>query len=189
MSNKPVLVEVKVSDILPLSENPRIIDTYKYQSLVSSLREFPDMMAVRPMIINKENRVLCGNMRYRAITELGWETVMVYQVDLTPEQEQELIIKDNLSYGDWDDELIDQDWDKGMVDRWMGIEKVDYSLLDYEDLTPELESMSTGLRKAITVEMGGLAEEGKELVRRARKEGLYVGAIFIDALKQYHENT
>lgn len=180
---------VPILELVPLSENPRIIDTYKYQTLVASMRDFPEMSRIRPLLVNLQGEILCGNMRYKAALELGWSDISVIYVDLPKEKQDELVIKDNISYGDWDDQLLETYWDKSDYEKWLGIEKIDYSLLDYEDLTPDLDNMTGGVRKAISVEMGTYSAEVKELVKQARKKGLYIGAIFYQALNDFHENT
>lgn len=172
-----------VSQLSNYELNPRIIDTYKYQTLITSLREFPEMLQARPLIIDEDFKILCGNMRYRACLELGYKEVPAKMVTLSEEKKQELIIKDNLLYGEWDDEIIDADWDRNLFDKWMGFEQVDYSNLNYEDLGSLLEDMSSGVKKAIQIDFGNNYEEAKELERQCRANHIYIGGVFIDTFK------
>ena len=77
------------------------------------------MFNIRPIIIDEDNMVLGGNMRLKALEELGYEEVEIIKVyDLTQEQKKEFIIKDNLSYGDWDWEMLELDWDIELLQDW-----------------------------------------------------------------------
>lgn len=69
------------------------------------------MTEIREVVVNKDMMILGGNMRFQAAKELGWKTIPVKIVDLSPEEEKEFIIKDNLSKGEWDWELLEKDWD------------------------------------------------------------------------------
>jgi hypothetical protein len=172
-----------VSQLSNYALNPRIIDTYKYQTLITSLKEFPQMLQARPLIIDENHKILCGNMRYRACIELGYTEVPAKMVKLSDAQKQELIVKDNLLYGEWDDAVIDADWDRNLFDKWMGFEQVDYSNLNYEDLGSLLDDMSSGVKKAIQIDFGMNFEEAKELEKQCRAKHIYIGGVFIDAFK------
>ena len=100
-------------------DNPRFIRDEKFTKLVKSLREFPDMAKLRPLIVNAEMVVLGGNMRLKAMQELKWETVPVIVAEnLTPEQEAEFIIKDNVGFGEWDWEMLANQWDADLLTDW-----------------------------------------------------------------------
>ena len=100
-------------------DNPRFIRDEKFTKLVKSLREFPDMAKLRPLIVNAEMVVLGGNMRLRAMQMLNWETVPVIVAEnLTPEQQREFIIKDNLSYGEHNWEMLANQWDAELLTDW-----------------------------------------------------------------------
>lgn len=87
--------------------NPRTIKDEKFNKLVKSIQEFPKMLELRPIIVNDEMIVLGGNMRLKACKEAGLKKIPVIKAsDLTPEQQKEFIIKDNVGYGDWDWSLI-----------------------------------------------------------------------------------
>lgn len=167
-----------------LNTNPRIIDTFKFQTLVNSIREFPEMMNIRPLVVDENMYILCGNMRYRACRDLGWDSIPAIMVDLPEDKKQELLIKDNISYGEWDDDAIEQDWNVDLFNKWMGRETFDYSALDYTDLTGDMDAMSAGVKKAIQIEFGSRIVEAKALEREARIKGIYIGGLFIEALKE-----
>lgn len=110
---------MKSSDIKPNPKNPRIIKDDKFKKLVQSLKDFPEMAAVRPVVINEHNVILGGNMRYKAMLEAGWDDIPVTQVKgWTKEQEQEFIIKDNVSGGEWDWDVLANEWDAELLDDW-----------------------------------------------------------------------
>ena len=100
-------------------DNPRFIRDEKFTKLVKSLREFPDMAQLRPLIVNAEMVVLGGNMRLKAMQMLNWETVPVIVADnLTREQQAEFIIKDNVGFGEWDWEMLANQWDAELLTDW-----------------------------------------------------------------------
>lgn len=175
-------MQVKLVPIGSLSNyegNPRIIDTYKFQTLVKSIKDFPEMLHARPLLIDEDNKVLCGNMRLRACIELEYTEVPVKIVKLTEEQKKELVVKDNLLYGDWDDKMIDENWDKAKFDEWHGYERFNANELDYEDLSSVLDSFSSGVKKAIQVDFGMNCEEAKEIIKECRTQNIYIGGVFI----------
>ena len=123
--------QVPISKVKPNKGNPRFIRDEKFTKLVKSLREFPDMAKLRPLIVNAEMVVLGGNMRLKAMQELKWETVPVIVADtLTPKQEAEFIIKDNVGFGEWDWEMLANQWDAELLTDWG---------LDIPHFEPELE--------------------------------------------------
>lgn len=181
-----MLKDYKIEELKLLPDNPRIIDTFKFQTLLTSLREFPEMLKIRPILIDPDHFILCGNMRYRAALELGMASVPALVVDLTEEQKKELIIKDNISYGEWDEQALEKHWDTQLYNKWMGFEQFDYSTLNYEDLTDVMDNMSAGVKKALHIDFGECFEKAKELEREARSKNLYIGGLFIKIFKIYH---
>ena len=175
--------DYKIGELKVLPDNPRIIDTYKYQTLLTSLKEFPDMLRVRPLLIDEDNFILCGNMRYRAAIELGFKTIPARVVNLSEEQKKELVIKDNITYGEWDEEALDKHWDKELYNKWLGYENFDYSSLNYQDLTEAMDTMASGVKKALHIDFGDNFERAKELEKEARGKGLYLGGLFIEICK------
>jgi DNA modification methylase len=111
--------KVKLSDIRPNPNNPRVIKDDKFKKLVKSIQDFPQMLELRPIVVNDEMIVLGGNMRLKALEHLGIEETFIIKAgDLTDKQEQEFIIKDNVGYGEWDWDQLANEWDVEDLDEW-----------------------------------------------------------------------
>lgn len=113
--------KIKLSTLRPNPDNPRYITDERFAKLIKSVKEFPEMMELRPLIVAKDGRVLGGNMRYEALRELGYEQIpasWVMYVDLTKEKEREFIIKDNASFGGYEWETIEEEWADYPLDDW-----------------------------------------------------------------------
>jgi hypothetical protein len=111
---------MKLSQLKPNSSNPRRISEAKLQKLKTSIESFEQMMEARPMIVNADMEILGGNMRYRALNALGYDEIpdnWVKQMDFTPEQEREFIIKDNVGFGEWDWDVLDK-WNAQELTNW-----------------------------------------------------------------------
>jgi hypothetical protein len=112
---------IKLSDIRENPDNPRYIESEELFKLCESIKSFPKMMELRPIVIDDDGIILGGNMRYRALKELGYKEVankwIINAKNLTEEQKREFIIKDNVSFGEWDQDLL-QDWDKDELSGW-----------------------------------------------------------------------
>ena len=110
---------VKIQKIKPNQTNPRYIRDFKFQKLVKSIKEFPEMLNLRPIVVDENMVVLGGNMRLKAILEAGIQEVPVSIAEgLTEDQKKEFIIKDNVSYGDWDWDVLANQWDTQTLDDW-----------------------------------------------------------------------
>lgn len=110
---------LKLNYIKPNPDNPRLIKDDKFKKLVQSLKDFPEMAVVRPVVINQDGYILGGNMRYKAMIEAGWDDIPVTQVKgWTKEQEREFIIRDNVSDGEWDWDLLANEWNTDLLDDW-----------------------------------------------------------------------
>lgn len=118
---------VKISEVKPNKDNPRIIKDDKFHKLVTSLKDFPEMATVRPIVVNKDMIVLGGNMRLKAMQEAGWKEVPVQIVDWTEEKQKEFIIKDNVGFGEWDWEMIANEWDAEQLTDW-GMDIPDFKI-------------------------------------------------------------
>ena len=113
------ITKAKIKDIKPNPSNPRVIRDDKFQKLVKSIQDFPQMLEIRPIVVNDDMIVLGGNMRLRACTEAGLKEVPIIKAsDLTPEQQAEFIIKDNLGFGEWDWQMLANDWDTEQLEEW-----------------------------------------------------------------------
>ena len=110
---------VPISSIYPNKENPRIVNKAKFEKLKKSIQDFPEMLQLRPIIVNESYIVLGGNMRYKALVELGYKEVPIIKAkDLTERQAQEFIVKDNLSFGEWDWDILANEWDSVDLEDW-----------------------------------------------------------------------
>ena len=111
--------KVKLTEITPNPGNPRTISEKNMDKLVKSLREFPEMMQLREVIVDEDMMILGGNMRFRALGRLG-ETDCVAKIvtGLTPEQKREFVIKDNAAFGEWDMDVLANDWDGLPLTDW-----------------------------------------------------------------------
>jgi DNA modification methylase len=110
---------VKTTDIHANENNPRILKDDKFKKLVQSIKDFPEMLEIRPIVVNNEMMVLGGNMRLRAIQEIGLKEVPVIKAEnLTEEQEREFLIKDNVGFGEWDWDALANDWDADELKDW-----------------------------------------------------------------------
>ena len=113
------ITKAKIKDIKPNPSNPRVIRDDKFQKLVKSILEFPQMLEIRPIVVNDDMIVLGGNMRLRACTEAGLKEVPIIKAsDLTPEQQAEFIIKDNVGFGEWNWEMLANEWDTEQLEQW-----------------------------------------------------------------------
>ena len=107
--------KIKIEDIKPNPTNPRTIKDDKYKKLVKSIKSFPQMLDIRPIVIDDDMIVLGGNMRLKACKEAGLKEVPIIKAsELTEEQKKEFILKDNQSYGEWDTKLL-SDWGKDLL--------------------------------------------------------------------------
>lgn len=111
--------KIEISKIKENPENPRFISDGKFKKLVKSLKDFPEMLEIRPLVVNSENMVLGGNMRLRAARELGLKKIPILKAEnLTPEQEREFIVKDNVGYGEWDWDTLGNEWEADLLEDW-----------------------------------------------------------------------
>ena len=110
---------IKISKIKSNPNNPRLIKDYKFRKLVKSIEEFPEMLKLRPIVVDENNIILGGNMRYKDCIEAGLKEIYVIQADdLSEDQKKEFIIKDNSSFGDWDWDVIANEWDLELINDW-----------------------------------------------------------------------
>ena len=112
-------IVAKISDVKVNPNNPRLIKDDKFAKLVQSIKDLPQMLAIRPIVVNSDMVVLGGNMRLKACKEAGLKEVPIIIADnLTEEQQREFLIKDNVSGGEWDWQMIANDWDTEQLDSW-----------------------------------------------------------------------
>jgi len=112
-------IRIKIEKIKNNPENPRVIKDYKFNKLVRSVKEFPQMLELRPIVVDENNIILGGNMRYKAAVQAGLKEVYVIQADeLTEKQKKEFVIKDNSSFGEWDWDVLANEWDIQSLKDW-----------------------------------------------------------------------
>lgn len=119
-------------EVLPISSiksnpnNPRVIKDDKFEKLVKSIQEFPKMLEIRPIVVNDDMIVLGGNMRLKACKAAGLKEVPVIKAsDLTEDEQRQFIIKDNVSGGEWDWDMLANEWDSEQLEEW-GLDVPDF---------------------------------------------------------------
>jgi hypothetical protein len=132
---------LSINKIKSNPNNPRIIKDDKFHKLVKSIKEFPKMLELRPIIVNDDMIVLGGNMRLKACKEAGLKEIPVIKAsELTEEQQREFIIKDNVGFGEWDWDMLANEWDNDQLIEW-GLDLPGFDInadkLDTEFTLPE----------------------------------------------------
>lgn len=151
------MVILKTNEIKVNPSNPRIIKDFNFKRLVQSVTDFPEMLNLRPIVVNKDMVILGGNMRFKACIEAGIKEVPVIIADnLTPEQENEFLIKDNVSGGEWDWDIIANEWDTDKLQDW-GLD-----LPIFKDDENELKDLSSTIDNLYRIEIICKDEEHQE---------------------------
>jgi DNA modification methylase len=113
------IIKTNLSEVKLNPNNPRLIKDDKFKKLVQSIKDFPEMLDIRPIVVNSDMVILGGNMRFKACKEAGLKEVPVIIADsLTEEQQREFLIKDNTSGGEWDFEMLANEWDVEQLEEW-----------------------------------------------------------------------
>ena len=166
-------MKLKINEINLNEENPRTIKEVKFKKLVKSVKELPQMLDMRPIIVDEKRTILGGNMRYRACVEAGLKEVPVfeytkkhhkttdaYKIHKKTYKEtcEEIVVKDNVSFGDWDWDMLGNGYSFNLLDDWsvdlpsgMFREEPDYSILDDENFEEELDLMEGDVRRALQI--------------------------------------
>ena len=111
--------QVKISKVKGNPNNPRIIKNDKFKKLVKSIQEFPEMLKLRPIVVDEDFMVLGGNMRLKASKEAGLKEVWIEVAEgLTEEQKKEFIVKDNVGFGEWEWDMLANEWDSVELAEW-----------------------------------------------------------------------
>jgi hypothetical protein len=187
---------IKISKIKLNPNNPRLVKDDKFEKLVRSIKEFPEMLNIRPIVVNSDMIVLGGNMRLKACKEAGLDEVPIIRADnLTEDQQRQFIIKDNVGFGEWDWDMLANEWDSVELedwglDVWQSPTEVDYSILDDDDVSEQLDDMTNGVKKAIQIEFeADHYEEAYALVKFWREKNAYVGGMVMEYLKVEKEKS
>jgi hypothetical protein len=110
---------IKISQVKSNPNNPRLIKNDKFKKLVKSVQDFPEMLELRPIVVDENMIVLGGNMRLKACQEAGLKEVWIEVAEgLTEEQKKEFIVKDNVGFGEWDWDILANEWDSVELDEW-----------------------------------------------------------------------
>jgi len=153
---------VKLTEIKSNPNNPRVIKDHKFEKLKKSISEFPKMMELRPMVINEDNIVLGGNMRLKALKDLGYKEVPEEWVkrasDLTEEETRRFIIADNVGFGEHDWEMLANEWNTEELEDW-GLEGFPFE--EVTELEAEEDDYTEPDNIQVDVVLGDLIEIGE----------------------------
>ena len=154
-----MITTAKISEVKANPNNPRIIKDDKFKKLVQSIKNFPEMLKLRPIVVNDDMVVLGGNMRLKACKEAGLKEVPIIKAeDLTEDQQREFIIKDNVGFGEWDWDEIANNWDAEQLDAW-GLDLPDMTTKELESEEDEFDVPEGGIETDIV--LGDLYEIGE----------------------------
>jgi len=126
---------MNINEIKPNPNNPRLIKDNKFKQLVKSIQDFPQMLELRPIVIDENNMVLGGNMRLKACLEAGLTDVpVIHANNLSEEKKKEFIVKDNVGYGEWDWDDLANNWDVEQLTDWgLDIPNFELGKIEAED--------------------------------------------------------
>jgi len=131
--------KVKISEIKLNPNNPRLIKDDKFKGLVQSIKDFPEMLEIRPIVVNSDMVILGGNMRYKACKEAGLKEIPIIIADnLTEQQQKEFLIKDNVSGGEWDWDLLANEWNVEQLEDW-GLDVPELQAIDDSEEGDEIK--------------------------------------------------
>jgi len=135
---------LSINKIKPNAVNPRYIKDHKFKKLVKSIKSFPEMLEKRPIIVDENMIVLGGNMRLKASIEAGLKEVWIDIAEgWSEDQKKEFIIKDNVGFGEWDWDILANEWNKFEIQDWglsLPIFQDNLSNNDeYKGMNPDLE--------------------------------------------------
>jgi ParB-like chromosome segregation protein Spo0J len=150
--------KIKLSEIKLNPNNPRLIKDDKFEKLVQSIKDFPEMLDIRPIVVNQDMIILGGNMRFKACKEAGLKEVPIIIADnLTEEQQREFLIKDNTSGGEWDFEMLANEWDNERLEEW-GLDIPNFDI----DSEKEQKDLSSTIDNLYRIEIVCKDEEHQE---------------------------
>jgi hypothetical protein len=156
---------VKISEVKLNPNNPRLIKDDKFKKLVQSIKDLPEMLEIRPIVVNSDMVVLGGNMRLKACKEAGLKEVPIIIADnLTEAQQREFLIKDNTSGGEWDWEVLANEWDSEQLEAW-GLDLVGFDA-NAEDFGEDF-SLADGDKAPFQQMTFTLADEQAEQIKNA----------------------
>jgi len=152
------ITTVKINEIKLNPNNPRLIKDDKFAKLVQSIKDFPEMLNIRPIVVNDDMVILGGNMRFKACKEAGLKEVPIIKASgLSAEKQREFLIKDNISGGEWDWALLEK-WDNLELEEW-GLD-----MPVFKDTENELKDLSSEIENLYRIEITCKDEEHQENV-------------------------
>lgn len=150
--------KININKIIPNKDNPRYINDFKFNKLVKSIQDFPEMLEKRPIIVDENFIVLGGNMRLKACKKAGLKEIWIDQVtDWGEEKKKEFIIKDNSGFGEWDWDILANEWDIEKLDDW----GLDIPEIPLEDIEAEEDNYEEPDELQVDVVLGDLIEIGE----------------------------
>lgn len=149
-------MKVKIKDIKANPNNPRVIRDEQFKKLVKSIQEFPEMLSVRKLVCTPDMIVLGGNMRLKALQSAGIKEVDVEIVDWDEQKQKEFIIKDNVSFGEWNHEQLANEWDVIELQEW-GLELPVNVDVDYSEKNKEIDI--DALDEQMTIKLNYTSDE------------------------------
>ena len=187
-----MIQKININEIFSNPNNPRIIKDFKFKKLVKSIKEFPEMLKLRPIVVNKDGGIIGGNMRYKACKEVGLKEVYIIKAEnLSEKQIEQFIIKDNVGFGEWDWDILANGWDTKElkdwgIDVWQPEEAIDYSVLDEIDLEEQLDNLYDQTKKSIILEYAAKDFEPiKKIYDELKNKGVNVSDLFYKAMQKY----
>ncbi len=191
---------VKIQEVKLNPNNPRLIKDDKFKKLVQSIKDFPEMLNIRPIVVNQDMIILGGNMRYKACKEAGLKEIPIIIADLTEDQQREFLIKDNVSGGEWDWEILANEWNSEELEAW-GLDVPNFTDMvddceDGEEIEIEQSVQIEPPKEYILIMADPNSEEWEELksllklkmVRRGGyKEGSAFDAVALERVIEYKD--
>ena len=137
-------MKLEISKLKPNKDNPRIIKDNKFKKLVQSIKDFPQMLELRPIVVDEDMTILGGNMRYKASVEAGLKEVYIkIAKGLTEDQKKEFIIKDNVGFGEWEWDILANEWDSVKLNEWgLDVWQNEDDIIDIEEINDFNESVN-----------------------------------------------
>lgn len=149
--------KVNIHSIRKNPDNPRVMNKQKFDKLIESIKEFPQMLKLRPIVVNNEGLILGGNMRYTACLQLNHKEVHIIKAEnLTDSEIKQFIIKDNVGFGDWDWDILANEWDVKELEDW-GLDG-----FPFEEEEKELKDISDSIESSFRIEIELENEEEQE---------------------------
>jgi hypothetical protein len=133
-------MKLKISEIKLNPKNPRVLKDWQFEKLKKSIEEFPEMLKLRPIVVDENNMILGGNARFKALKELGYKDIEVIRAsELTEEKKREFIIKDNTHWGRWDMETLYAGYSQKEIELWNVVQGDQPNFIQSEELHQEVE--------------------------------------------------